>query len=728
MKNIFKIYMRDLKSIFTHIGALIIVGAILILPCLYTWINLKADWDPYGKTNDVQIAIVNNDEGCKIYDYKYNIGNEITNELIKENKYGWNLVSEEKADEGIEEGTYYAKIIIPKDFSKELFGERSVDKDNVDIKYILNQKLNPIASKMADSGANDIKDELNGDIIQSVDKAIFEQLNNLGIKAKEYKPDIIKLLELVKEVNEDLPKIDKSIENVQNGITSSREALNNINNLMPKISKILYQGQDIVNDIRECSKDLKVNGNQVGNVIKQDLDVLISVLNDTKDILNSVDIDKINAGIQAGQTMVTDTAINVLTTIKTKIENGISVINGVDKILSYINSIISNQSLTNIINHFNTISNNLTNANNKIDAMITNIKNKEKIELSSLNDINALVNASYDVVVNIKDNYNNILLPAINNFGDKITSSNNININIAENIDKALPDISNFLGQLDSILKFGDDEFGKLKDVIPSVSNKLELVLNTAKDVSDNYDVDEIVKILENNYEKTGEFFRNPVVIDKESIHSIPNYGSQLAPFFSTLGLWIAGYLLVMLLTTKAKKTKEDLEVSDTQEYFGKLLTFITIGVVQSIILIAGNLFVLGVYVEHPGLLFLLSIFISIVFITILYTFSSVFGIIGKILGIILLVLQLCASGGTFPVEVMSRFYQIINPYLPFKYSIGIMREVSREIAPVALYSNILKLVIFMIVSVLIGVLFKSVVNKCTKKYKEEWENSGFAE
>ena len=70
MKNIFKIYMRDLKSIFTHIGALIIVGAILILPCLYTWINLKADWDPYGKTNDVQIAIVNNDEGCKIYDYK----------------------------------------------------------------------------------------------------------------------------------------------------------------------------------------------------------------------------------------------------------------------------------------------------------------------------------------------------------------------------------------------------------------------------------------------------------------------------------------------------------------------------------------------------------------------------------------------------------------------------------------------------------------------------------
>ena len=292
-----------------------------------------------------------------------------------------------------------------------------------------------------------------------------------------------------------MPKIDKSIENVQNGITSSREALNNINNLMPKISKILYQGQDIVNDIRECSKDLKVNGNQVGNVIKQDLDVLISVLNDTKDILNSVDIDKINAGIQAGQTMVTDTAINVLTTIKTKIENGISVINGVDKILSYINSIISNQSLTNIINHFNTISNNLTNANNKIDAMITNIKNKEKIELSSLNDINALVNASYDVVVNIKDNYNNLLLPAINNFGDKITSSNNININIAENIDKALPDISNFLGQLDSILKFGDDEFGKLKDVIPSVSNKLELVLNTAKDVSDNYDVDEIVKI-----------------------------------------------------------------------------------------------------------------------------------------------------------------------------------------------------------------------------------------
>ena len=110
-------------------------------------------------------------------------------ELIKENKYGWNLVSEEKADEGIEEGTYYAKIIIPKDFSKELFGERSIDKDNVDIKYILNQKLNPIASKMADSGANDIKDELNGDIItyrplDSFSDEVIHQLSNTNYNSK----------------------------------------------------------------------------------------------------------------------------------------------------------------------------------------------------------------------------------------------------------------------------------------------------------------------------------------------------------------------------------------------------------------------------------------------------------------------------------------------------------------------------------------------------------------
>ena len=102
MKNVLKIYKRDIKEIFKNKVALAMAIALIILPCLYAWFNIKADWDPYGNTNGIQIAVINNDKGGTLEDKKINLGEQVVDSLKENTALGWNFVSEKEAKEGLE--------------------------------------------------------------------------------------------------------------------------------------------------------------------------------------------------------------------------------------------------------------------------------------------------------------------------------------------------------------------------------------------------------------------------------------------------------------------------------------------------------------------------------------------------------------------------------------------------------------------------------------------------
>ena len=120
MKNIFKIYKNDLKDIFTNKVLLVIILGLCVLPSLYAWFNIKASWDPYGNTGNISVAVVNKDLGAEIMNKKVNIGDELVNKLKNNKDLGWKFVDSKKALEGVNDGTYYAYIEIPSNFSENL--------------------------------------------------------------------------------------------------------------------------------------------------------------------------------------------------------------------------------------------------------------------------------------------------------------------------------------------------------------------------------------------------------------------------------------------------------------------------------------------------------------------------------------------------------------------------------------------------------------------------------
>lgn len=200
------------------------------------------------------------------------------------------------------------------------------------------------------------------------------------------------------------------------------------------------------------------------------------------------------------------------------------------------------------------------------------------------------------------------------------------------------------------------------------------------------------------------------------------NYGSAMTPFYTVLCLWVGCLLLVSMLKVNASD-----KYKGWQNYLGKLLLFLSIAIMQALIVSVGDIFVLKVQMTNAPLFVAGMIFSSLCFTIMVYTLVSVFGNIGKVISIIMLVLQVAASGGTYPVQLMSGFFQGINPFLPFTYAISIGREAIGGVVNTILYHDIFILITYTLVFLLVGLLLKPFVNKLIKPFNEKFEEADIA-
>lgn len=180
MKKIFKIFRNDLKSIVKNPVALFIVTGLCILPSLYAWINIKACWDPYANTGNLPVAVVNNDEGAMFNEKSINVGNEVVDSLKKNKKIGWIFEDEWQANNGLNEGKYYAIIEIPANFSKGLISLASTNPQKPNIIYKANEKANAIATKITNAAKESLTREIKANFVDTVNEKAFEKLNTVG--------------------------------------------------------------------------------------------------------------------------------------------------------------------------------------------------------------------------------------------------------------------------------------------------------------------------------------------------------------------------------------------------------------------------------------------------------------------------------------------------------------------------------------------------------------------
>ena len=383
MKNIFKIYGRDLKKIFTNSMAIILAVGIAVIPSLYAWFNIFANWDPYGSTGNMQVAVIIEDEGYTFKEIEINVGEEIRSNLEANDLIDWQFVSKEEAINGIKAGKYYAGIEIPKGFSESLTSIVTDEFKQPEIKYYANEKKNAIATKITDKVVQTIQQEVNESFVTTVINVVGSLIDFVADVGKTDTLDTFDdLSSKLRKAGTSIAGVKKTVDSLGAVIDATEELGDAIDG--KNVKKLIDSSGNLVDSGEDLAKLLQTGVNNLTGSVDTALADVSAELNATADAIDDV-TGKTDEEIIA---TLTNSQAKILK-LKAQLETVLGALKAVQEFLP-IKLTALDKMITKTQKRIDTI--------NKIDSLIT------KAEQSPVkNEINAITDEMRNLTVDIAD-------------------------------------------------------------------------------------------------------------------------------------------------------------------------------------------------------------------------------------------------------------------------------------------------------------------------------------
>lgn len=696
MDRIIRIFVHDIIGLSRNIFALIIAVGLCIIPSLYAWFNIYSNWDPYASTSSIKVAVVSDDKGSINNNVQVNMGEAILDNLRNNTGLGWQILDDkDKAIEGVKSGEYYAAIVIGEDFSDNLvnFIENGMARPSVT--YYENEKKNAVASKITDTGKSTLQENIN---TQFIDTVVNTALNSSEELFKDYKSVLSGIVNNLTQLNDNLNGYNATITAFVNNNAELSDNLKDINSQIPGIQNILSNGSD--NSIA-----LQNNASEAAKQYSEKLD---TYYNDIQNIENEIS-DKINALINSLQQNVSEEEIN----------------SGIDEIIKLLDALITDndalaQYLTNISEQLggvvsadviNSVFNTITTTENTIKALLEQSKT---LVSQGVGDFNSRLELTKIILQQCKektDELNKITNSSLKNVVSIINSSVSSTLTTIgtslNQISRQLDTFSSMLGSTQQSVDGMSVGLNETQTIINGLTGKISTITERLNGLSKDETVEILKQALTRQPEVYGEFMSSPVKIDTHQIFATSNYGSAVAPFYTTLALWVGGLLLTALIKVHPDEKKLVDDAKEHELFFGRYLLFFVMGQVQAFITVWGDLYLLKIQCMNKGLFLFAACFTSFVFTLLIYTLTLSFGDIGKALAVVMVVIQIAGSSGTYPIELLTSFFQKVYIYFPFPYAINAMRETISGMYGGNYWMYIFELMIFAIVSLAVGLVIR---------------------
>ena len=716
MKNILKIYKEDMKKIFTNYAALIVFIALSILPSLYAWFNIKASWDPYGKeaTSQIKIGVVNKDKGAELKGEFKNIGNQIIDQLKENDVMGWQFVSEKEAVKAVEEGSYYAMITIPEEFSENILSLITDDIKKGKIIYTVNEKVNAIAPKITVKGATAVQENVNKTVIETVSDIVLSTAKDLGIEVEGQLPKLDNLYDKLVEIQSKFKDLYETTDLAYDGVNKVADLVTNLQNDIPLITDTLNSTKGLATNLIDFISKSQTEINNIAPTIKTDIGLVRDLADEVSSYVDVV-INAINTG--------SENANVLLGNLNTKVSGLRDYLTSIRVLVEKINGHSQNGVLSDVLNNLITAENTLNQLYNEIESIKNSLANGNLIDTSKLENVKTVLNDVSNITGNLYDRFDSEILGNINTILNTANDSAKSALEILQRAQDKLPKVEEILTTVSALCNKGNEGIKYAKDNLPRAEEIVNEVTSKVAKIKDSSDLKDLLKLIANNVEERSNYLTSPVELEENSLYPMRNYGTAMTPFYSVLSLWVGMTLLVSMFSVEAHGEYNHMEV-----YFGKLLLFLTIGMTQALIVALGDLYLLKIYCVNPALFVTGILFTSITFVAIVYSLVSVFGNVGKVTAIILLVLQVAGSGGTFPIQLTPKFFQIINPFLPFTYAISFARESIGGVVQSVLVKDIVIMLIYIVVAILISIFLKKPINNLLSGFTKKFHESGLGE
>lgn len=658
--NVLAVIRSDVRRLSRSVVAVVCVLGLALIPCLYAWFNIMSNWDPYtpDSTQNLKIAVTSEDVGTTFMGMDINVGNIIIEQLKSNDQIDWQFVDSAQAvQDGLHSGDYYAGLVVPDDFSSAILSFTSGEFETPEILYYDNQKMNAVASRVTDRAQGIVKDQVNSIFLATIVDELSTFTSAFSGAGGNTAADL-----------STLDGLDEDLENIKNDLRTYVSIMESMSAVTQSALNVTSMTNSLLPDVvTMLDNSRKSISNMQDRLETSKEDVIYSadaIRNSSEQLRNTVErLDAATGGdpAGAGSSYVDWDAIYG--------EGGITEYEG--EILDDLYYDVNKQLHESVI-RFDDI---LQQTN--IDSNLINSMTTLQASLDNLDSLLAQIRSDVD--------------------SQSIT-----------------------LQQFTSALASCTQSINGTREVMQTM---LDIVTNVQANVNElrsSESVSNIIDLMNNDVASLVEYIASPANLEVVRVYALENFGSGMAPFYTVLAIWASALLSVSLMHPHIRRKDEFPTLTDSQAYFGRYFTFFAIGQVTALITVLGNLYYIGIQCYNPFLFWFAAAMASLVATLINYGFVFAFGNAGEALSIIVLVLQVAGSGGTYPMEMLPKFFQVLYSVMPFKYSMNAMRETIAG----SYSGNYIKCILALLLIAIIMIPLSILLHKLFKPYLERFNES----
>ena len=640
-----KMLQAEWKHLFNNKILLISMAVISFIPILYSGFFLGSIWDPYGQTKNLPVAFVNEDKGASLNGKSLNIGESIEKKLKDNHDLGWEFVSKQQADEGVNSGHFYAVVTIPSDFSQKAASITESEPQQAVINFTTTPAKNYIGSLVSNQAAAKVKSSVSEQITQAYAKGILENLDKLGTgldaaaNGASTLHDGLGRLQSgtqayvggVKQLAVNQQSLTGGLAQLSDGSRKLQAGLGQLSNNLPTESQL--------SQLSDGMKQLQSGINQLNASVSNPSPALVAQQN------------KVNTDAQTLKKTVEDSESDLLAAgVTLRTLGAQAAASGSDS------TTISLPQISNISQAFT-----------KIQTIIAQTRTLRD-DLQTLTQQLSAQQTQLQAGVSTLNNGVNQLTPnAITAFNgyNSVRFANNQLLAGSASLTNGLNEAKSGSQKLANGASLLESRSGALIDGTSQLASGADTLANKLADASNR------IKIQPTGA-TTQQQIANPVKSEMTEKGNVPNYGYALSPYVLSLSLFVGAIVLNVIYPIRKTFSEQE---SAIRWWLSKASVAGVAAFMQATILMLVMVFFLGLTPEHPahfiGAIYLTSFaYMSIVSLLVIVLDNP-----GRFLAMVLLVLQLGSSEGTFPIQTANGFFQAINPLVPMTYSIRALRQ-----------------------------------------------------
>lgn len=667
MRNIWTVFKTDIRTLSKCFFACVVVVAIALLPSLYAWLNIYSNWDPYGNTGGISIAVASLDEGYTDADGTYeNKGDDVVADLREATSINWVIVdTEEEAKGGVESGDYYAAVVIDKQFSRNMYRMLTDWTGKPAITYYENAKKNAVATKITDTAVETLKRSISENYLEVVIDGIMEQSNLLAadLTADDPEAAVKGVLYQAQDLLHACGRMMDAFEAAGgSGVSESSAAA--LEAAVANINKNLPDGAQL----QQTAAEIQMQLNTALARVERALDRLNSAIENAPDqeetqqkLLDAA--DTMDKTADALETWAAGLEASGTEAGKTQAEAARQTAAECRKTAKQLRALAESPDSADLLAD--------------CDALVKSIRTMvDRIPVTS----KALQKELDTVAGQVADTMEGMAALA----GD------------AKAMKTALAETADAVG----------DTMALLRPATEKLLTSLESTIDDLEGLTTDEYMDTLVNILGGDPAVYGQYFPEMVQTSVNAVYPIANYGSAMTPFYTVLAIWVGGVILSSLIKIHAR-TEGLIDPKPAELYFGRYLFFFVLSQIQAAVIVTGDLYILKVQCLHPGMLYLTGALTAFTFSLLIYSLALSFGDVGKAIVVVIMVMQIAGSSGTFPIELLPAIYQKIYRFFPFPYAIDAMRECICGMYGNYYWQQIGFLLLFAAAALLIGLLVR---------------------